>query len=161
MRAHAVHAREIAASTEVVFAEIVALGTPADRIWPAPRMPFRRSAGEPVVGVTRERHGIIRAVLVALEPGRHMVWRARQPFLEGTHAFTVTPGARGGSLVEHALDARLAWWFAPIWRFRIAAVHDRIVGALLERLALVCEAPADPARRPGSSDGEPDLPAPG
>jgi hypothetical protein len=141
MRAQVVHAREIAATAPAVFAEIAALGTAGDRIWPAPRMPFKRTPGELVVHVTRERHGIIHAELDAVEPGRRVVWRARQAFLEGTHGFTVTPLPGGGTRVEHSLDARITWWFAPVWRLRIAAIHDRLVGALLDRLARVCESP--------------------
>jgi hypothetical protein len=141
MRAVAVHVREIAAPPARAFAEIAAMGTAADRIWPVPRMPFQRTPGDLVVGVTRERHGLIRAVLAAIEPDRHLSWRARQPFLDGTHGFKVTPTATG-CRVEHALEVGLTWWAAPIWRLRIGALHDRIAIALLAQLARVCEGEA-------------------
>jgi hypothetical protein len=138
MRVQSVHTRDVAAPAGAVFAELVALGTPADRIWPSRRMPFVRTPGELVVGKTRERHGFIRAELDTFEPGRRLIWRAHQPFIEGTHGFTVTPLPRGGCRVEHALEAVVPWWFAPIWRLRIAAIHDRLVPSLLKRLAAAC-----------------------
>ena len=96
-------------------------------------MPFERTPGPLTVGVTRERHGIIRAVLDELDHGRKMVWRAELPFLKGTHGFGITETA-DGCRVEHLLDAEVAWWFAPVWVLKVRAIHDRIVERLLERL---------------------------
>jgi hypothetical protein len=40
------------------------------------------------------------------------------------------------------VDACVAWWFTPISRLRIAALHDRLIMALFDRLAPACECPA-------------------
>ena len=133
MRVQNRHARAISRPAEEVFGALEGLGTPADRIWPVASMPFERTPGPLTVGVTRERHGIIRAVLDELDHGRKMVWRAELPFLKGTHGFDITETA-DGCRVEHLLDAEVAWWFAPVWVLKVRAIHDRIVERLLERL---------------------------
>ncbi len=130
------HARAVSSPAEEVFSSLAALGTSYDAIWPAPSMPFERTPGPLAVGETRESHGIIRAVLDELDPGRSLLWRAEQPFLKGTHGFEVTPSAVGCQ-VEHVLDAHLSWWFAPVWRFKVEAVHDRIIERLFDRIESV------------------------
>ena len=130
-----VHQRRIQRPLREVFGELVALGTAGDRIWPEPAMPFRRTEGPMRVGVTRERHGGIRAVLEDYRENECIVWRADLPFLRGTHAFEVRDLGNGTTLVKHAVQAKLPWWFAPVWRLRIGALHDRILEALLDRLA--------------------------
>ena len=127
------HAREVARSPAEVFAALEAVGTEHDRVWPVPSMPFERTPGPLRVRETRERHGIIRAVLVELEPERTLVWRANQPFLKGTHGFEITETATGCH-VTHVLDAHLAWWFVPVWVCKVRAIHDRILERLLEGL---------------------------
>ena len=127
------HAREVSRSPSEVFAALEAVGTDDDTLWPAPSIPFVRTPGPLRVSETEERHGIIHAILVELEPGRSLVWRADQPFIKGAHGFQITP-AGTGSRVEHVLDARIAWWFVPIWMFKVRAIHDRILEQLLERL---------------------------
>lgn len=127
------HARTISRPAEEVFGVLEGLGTPTDQIWPVPSMPFERTPGPLRVGVTRERHGIIRAVLDDLDQGRKMVWRADLPFLKGTHGFEITETATGCH-VEHLLDAEVAWWFVPVWVLKIRAIHDRILEKLLARL---------------------------
>jgi len=129
------HERQVQRPLPEVFGELVALGTPQDRIWPEPRMPFRRSEGPMRVGVTRERHGGIRAVLDVYRENERIVWRANLAFLRGTHAFEVRDLGNGSTLVRHEVRAELPWWFAPVWRLRIGALHDRIVEGLLDRLA--------------------------
>ncbi|MGB5809327.1 MAG: hypothetical protein WBG86_02280 [Polyangiales bacterium] len=133
MRIRNVHTRSINRPAADVFRDLERLGTEEDTVWPAPSMPFQRTPGPLRVGETRERHGIIRAALNELEPGRKMVWRADQPFLQGTHGFELTETASGCS-VEHVLQANLSWWFAPVWIFKIASVHDRIIEGILDRL---------------------------
>ncbi len=127
------HAREVARPPSEVFAALEAVGTENDTVWPAPSIPFERTPGQLRVMETKERHGIIRATLVELEPDRSLVWRADQPFIKGTHGFEITE-TDAGCHVTHVLDARLAWWFVPIWMFKVRAVHDRILERLLERL---------------------------
>jgi len=134
------HARTIPRPAEEVFDSLARLGTPDDSLWPAPSMPFQRTPGPLAVGVTRESHGIIRAVLDELDPGHKLVWRADQAFLKGTHGFQVTSTLTGCE-VEHVLDADLAWWFVPVWGLKVRALHDRIVERLLDRV----EAAAQPA----------------
>jgi len=140
MHIHNKHARKIPRPAAEVFDSLAELGTSTDSLWPAPSMPFERTPGPLTVGVTYESHGIIRAVLDELDPGRRLVWRADQSFLKGTHGFQVTPTATGCEL-EHVLEADLAWWFAPVWRLKVRAIHDRIVERLLDRV----EAAAQPA----------------
>lgn len=133
MRIRNVHARSINRPAADVFRDLERLGTEEDTVWPAPSMPFQRTPGPLRVGVTRERHGIIRAALNEFEPGRRMVWCADQPFLRGTHGFELTQ-TPSGCYAAHVLEARLSWWFAPVWVFKIASIHDRIIEGLLDRL---------------------------
>lgn len=127
------HARLIARPASEVFRELATLGTAEDRIWPAPSMPFERTPGPLRVGVTRERHGIIRAVLEEVVPNRKLVWRADQRFMKGTHGFEIIETPAGCRAV-HVLDGDLAWWFVPVWMLKVQRIHDRILERLLERL---------------------------
>lgn len=129
------HERIVSRPLPEVFDELVALGTTADRIWPDPKMPFRRTDGPLRVGVTRERHGGIRAILDSYELNQRIVWRADMGFLRGTHSFEVQEVGTGPTLVRHSIRAELAWWFGPIWRLYVSGVHDRIMEGLLDRLA--------------------------
>lgn len=129
------HERLVSRPLPEVFSELVALGTAADRIWPEPNMPFRRTDGPMRVGVTRERHGAIRAILDAFEVNERIVWRADLSFLRGTHGFEVREVGGGFTLVRHTVRANLAWWFGPMWRLYVGGIHDRIVEGLLDRLA--------------------------
>jgi len=130
------HARAVALPPSKVFAALEAMGTENDSVWPAPSIPFERTPGPLRVMGTKERHGIIRATLVELEPERTLVWRADQPFIKGTHGFEISE-TENGCHVTHVLDARLAWWFVPVWVFKVRAIHDRILERLLERLETV------------------------
>jgi len=127
------HARLIARPASEVFRALAAVGTEDDRIWPAPSMPFERTPGPLRVGETRERHGIIRAVLDELDPDRRLVWRADQRFMKGTHGFEITETATGCRVV-HVLEGDLAWWFVPVWVLKVRGIHDRILERLLQRL---------------------------
>lgn len=129
------HERLVPRPLPEVFSELVALGTSADRIWPEPKVPFRRTEGPMTAGVTKERHGAIRAVLETFEENRRIVWRAELSFLRGVHAFEVQAVEPGYTLVRHVVRARLAWWFAPVWQLWVSAIHDQIVEGLLDRLA--------------------------
>lgn len=129
------HTRRVSRPLPEVFEDLVALGTAKDRIWPEPAMPFRRTDGPMQVGVTRERHGAIRAVLDAYDVNKRIVWRAEHSFLRGTHAFEVQDAGAGVTLVRHEVRADLAWWFAPVWHFSVSRAHDRIIEGLLDRLA--------------------------
>jgi hypothetical protein len=127
------HARLISRPASDVFEALEAIGTEGDPIWPAPSIPFERTPGPLRVGETEERHGIIRATLHELERNRRFVWRADQPFVKGTHGFELTE-ADTGCRVVHVLDAKLAWWFVPVWILKVRGVHDRILERLLDRL---------------------------
>lgn len=135
MRIEVDHHRVMHRESSEVFADLVAMGTPDDAIWPTRRMPFIRDPGPLRVGVTRERHGAIRAVLDEHVPDERILWRARTRFIEGSHGFRVARLKDGNTRVTHTLRARAPWWFAPIWAGWMARMHDRIVIALLERLA--------------------------
>jgi len=142
MYVHVVHERLIEAPPGEVFAELEALGTAGDRIWPSRSMPFVRTPGAMEVGVTRERHGPTRAVLDGYEPERSIVWRAEVPFLDGTHSFRLSPTEGGATRVAHDLEIDTRWWFSPVWRLSMGQAHDRIVGALLDRLERCAGTPA-------------------
>lgn len=133
MRVLNTHARLIARPASEVFAALAAVGTEGDQLWPVPSMPFERTPGPLRVGTTKERHGIIRAVLDELEPNRKLVWRADQPFIWGTHGFEITEVDQGCH-VSHVLEGHVAWWFAPVWALKVRAIHDRILERLLDRL---------------------------
>jgi hypothetical protein len=135
MRLLNIHERLIARPLPEIFGELAALGTAADRIWPDPKLPFRRAAGPLRVGATWERHGTIRAILDSYEPNRRIVWRADLSFLRGTHTFEVRQAERGLTLVRHIIQADITWWFAPVWRLYVSGIHDRILEGLLDRLA--------------------------
>lgn len=133
MRIKNEHGRSIARPPREVFEALERVGTDDDSIWPAPSIPFERTPGPLRVGETKERHGIIRAVLDELDADKKMVWRADLPFLKGTHGFEITETPTGCD-VAHVLDAKLAWWFVPIWVFKVRGIHDRILERLLDRL---------------------------
>lgn len=50
------HERTVNRPVAAVFGDLVAMGTSDDRIWPMPKMPFRRTDGPMTVGTTKERH---------------------------------------------------------------------------------------------------------
>jgi hypothetical protein len=129
------HERILVRPLAAVFNDLAALGTDADRIWPDPTLPFRRTEGPLRVGITRERHGAIQAVLDGYAVNKHIIWRANLSFLSGTHTFEVQDVGNGCTLARHVVRARLAWWFAPLWRLYVGRVHDRIVEGLFDRLA--------------------------
>lgn len=135
MRVVNIHERLVSRPLAEVFDELVALGTAADRIWPEPKMPFRRTDGPMRVGITQERHGALRAVLDTYEVNQRIVWRADLSFLRGTHSFEVQEAGRGSTLVRHVVRIELAWWFGPVWWLYVSGVHDRILEGLLDRLA--------------------------
>jgi hypothetical protein len=139
-----IHERTIPRSPASVFDDLEALGTDRDRTWPEPRMPFHRTPGPLAVGATRERHGAIRAILESHEPERRLIWRATVSFLRGTHGFELRRVDDATTVVVHRLDIDVPFWFAPVWRWKIARIHTRIVEALLDRL----EAAAPRADRP-------------
>lgn len=143
-----VHVRSIARSPNEIFDDLERMGTDRDTVWPAPSMPFTRTPGPLRVGETEERHGIIRAVLDEIALDQKLVWRANQPFIDGTHGFEITETSNGCE-VSHVLDAEIPWWFVPAWLLKVRAVHDRILERLLDRLEL---APEQHVRRP---DAEP------
>jgi hypothetical protein len=128
------HERRLRRPLREVFADLAALGTAGDRIWPEPAMPFRRTAGPMQVGVTRERHGGIRAVLETYRENEQITWRVELPFLRGIHAFEVQQAGEGATLVRHEVRAELSWWFGIVWRLHVGRLHDRILEALLDRL---------------------------
>jgi hypothetical protein len=130
-----IHERTIPRSQASLFADLVAIGTPEDRTWPEPRVPFHRTPGPLVVGVSRASHGAIQTILEEYQPDQKMVWRATVSFLRGTHGFELRRIDDTTTQVVHRLDIVVPFWFAPVWRFRIARIHTRIVEALLDRLA--------------------------
>jgi len=133
MRIKNEHARSIARPPREVFEALERVGTDDDSVWPAPSIPFRRTPGPLRVGETKERHGIIRAVLDELDTDKKMVWRADLSFLKGTHGFEITETANGCH-VRHVLDGEVAWWFAPVWLFKVRGIHDWILERLLDGL---------------------------
>jgi hypothetical protein len=110
------------------------MGTENDRVWPDAAIRFRRSAGPMRPGVTTEKHGFINATLCAYSNNEHIVWSADLPFLKGTHGFYLSSRSGGETTVRHVLSARLVWWFIPVWYFRVAGIHDRIIEGIFDRV---------------------------
>ena len=77
------------------------------------------------IGVTRERHGAIRAILDTYEVNQRIVWRADLTFLRGTHSFEVQEVGSSSTLVRHVVRANLSWWFGPVWWLHLRGIHDR------------------------------------
>lgn len=133
------HERLVSLPLLEVFDELVALGTPADHIWPDPKMPFRRTDGPMRVGVTRERHGAFRAILDTFEVNERIVWRSDMRFLRGVHSFETQEVEGGFTRVRHIVRINLPWWYGLIWRFYVSGIHNRIMEGLLDRLASLHE----------------------
>lgn len=110
------------------------MGTAQDSIWPEPSMPFQRTAGTMRIGITKEKHGMIKATLSEYVENQRIIWQAELPFLSGTHGFYIESGEKDETIVTHLLSVHLRWWFIPIWYFRINSIHNRIIEGILDRL---------------------------
>jgi hypothetical protein len=125
MRIHNAHERVVDGTPE----QVAALVADFDAIWPvdiarAPRY-FGDGvyAADPMVWEEVARADAARAFRVIHPPG-----------LEAEHWFEVreTPT---GTLVRHVISGEARAAFADLWRNRLEAIHDRILEALLDRVA--------------------------
>lgn len=148
MKIENIHSRDIQAPAAEVGALVDGLGSEDDRLWPTRRWPLLRFrlSGPLAVG-TPARHGAIRYVVEAYEPGRRLIFRLEPGVgLEGIHGFEVEPLGERRTRLTHMIHGRvgpkrLAWW-AVIRRY-----HDEVVEDLLdqaERAAGGAEVPDRP-----------------
>lgn len=130
-----VYQRYIAAYPAEVGALLDSVGTPEDRLWPAPprdAMVLRHPDGPSLRVGARGGHGPIRYRVEAHDPGRRVLFRlAGGAGLDGWHALTVEPAA-GGSLLRHELQVRprgLARLVVPV----VLSMHDCYVEDAFDR----------------------------
>jgi hypothetical protein len=143
MKIENIHSRDIPAPAAAVAAVLDSLGSEHDRLWPSKRWPpLRFTLAGPLAVGTPARHGSIRYVVEAYEPGRRLIFRfAPGVALEGIHGFEVTPLGADRTRLTHVIDGRvgvkrLLWW-AVVRRY-----HDQVVEDLL------AQADAEAAGRP-------------
>jgi hypothetical protein len=121
-----VHERLIPRPAAELEAALDTLGTPEDRLWPAPPWPpMRLRAG-------RGGHGPIRYSVTERAPGRlAFAFEPTMP-IRGGHVVTVEP--RGdGSLVRHELSGTLRGIGWLVWPLAIRLLHDALLEDLLDR----------------------------
>jgi len=125
MKIHNAHERVVDATP----GQVAALIADFDAIWPediarAPRY-FGDGvyAADPMVWEEIARPGAARAFRVIHPPG-----------IDAEHWFEVRR-APTGTLLRHVIAGEAGPEFAERWRDRLAAIHDRILEALLDRVA--------------------------
>jgi len=135
MRVENIHSRDIPATAADVDAVLDSLGSEHDRLWPSRRWPtlrFKRSG--PLAVGTPARHGSIRYVVEAYEPGRRLTFRlAPGVGLEGIHGFEITPIGARRTRLTHVIRGRvgtrrLLWW-AIVRRYHDAVIEDLLAQA--------------------------------
>jgi len=125
VKIHNVHERIVAGEP----GQIARLIGDFDEIWPEHVARAPRSLGDgvyaagPMVWQERTRPGAARAFRV-IHP----------PELDAEHWFEVRP-APTGTLVRHVVAGEAQADLADAWRRRIEPIHDRILEALLDRIA--------------------------
>jgi hypothetical protein len=135
MRVENIHSRDIPATAAEVGAVLDSLGSEHDRLWPSRRWPtlrFKRSG--PLAVGTPARHGSIRYVVEAYEPGRRLTFRLTPGGgLEGIHGFEITPLGARRTRLTHVIRGRvgtkrLLWW-AVVRRYHDAVIEDLLAQA--------------------------------
>lgn len=137
MKINYAHERVVAGTTD----QVAALVADLDAIWPTDISRAPRYFGDgvyaasPMVWEEISRADAARAFRV-IHP----------PELEAEHWFEIRE-APTGTLLRHVISGEARAEFAELWRTRLEAVHDRILEALLDRVA---EAAVTFTRREGS-----------
>jgi hypothetical protein len=125
MKIDNVHERVVAGAPD----RVAQLIDDFDEIWPAPIACVPRHLGggvyavAPMVWEEITREGAVRAFRVIHPPG-----------LDAEHWFEVRPSPHG-TLVRHVVAGEAHSELDDIWREQLEPVHDRILEALLDRLA--------------------------
>ena len=139
MNIHNVHERVVRALPE----RVASLVADFDGIWPEEIARAPRYFGDgvyvvdPMVWEEIARPGAARAFRV-IHP----------PELEAEHWFELQ-AVPGGTSLRHVLAGEARSGFADLWRDRLEAIHDRILEALLDRVAASA---VTSTRREGSRD---------
>lgn len=134
MNVRNVHERRIAAPLARVGALLEHLGGPSDRLWPRESWPPMRREGPWQAG-TRARHGPVRYIVEAWEPGRRIRFRFIRPRgFDGTHEFSVQ-AADGGALLRHELVMRARGWALLSWPLVFRPLHDAVIEDGFDRAA--------------------------
>jgi hypothetical protein len=134
MNVRNVHERRIPAPLPRVGALLDGLGGPSDRLWPGDRWPPMRREGSWETG-TRARHGPVRYIVEAWEPGRLIRFRFTRPRgFDGIHQFSVEE-AEGGTLLRHELVMRARGWALLSWPLVFRPLHDAVIEDGLDRAA--------------------------
>jgi hypothetical protein len=125
MRIHNTHERVVGATPE----QVATLVCDFDRIWPEHITRGPRYYGDGVYAA---------APMVWQEIVRADAARAfrvvHPPELQAEHWFEIRQ-APTGTLVRHVIAGEARDEFADLWRTRLEAIHDRILEALLDRIA--------------------------
>lgn len=128
------HHRVMSLKKEDAFILLEDMGTESDKIWPEPKIPFKRTPGQMEVSKTKESHGIIKASLIEYIQNERIVWQADLPFLKGSHGFYISTESDGKIKICHVLEAKLSWWFKPIWILKVRKIHDAIIEGVFDRM---------------------------
>jgi hypothetical protein len=125
MKIHNAHERVVDAAPE----RVAALVADFDTIWPDHIARAPRYFGDGVYAA---------APMVWEEVARADAARAfrviHPPELDAEHWFEVRETA-AGTLVRHVIYGEARGGFADVWRNRLEPIHDRILEALLDRVA--------------------------
>ncbi|MET9696119.1 SRPBCC family protein [Streptomyces sp. NPDC006529] len=129
-----VQERTIDAPATEVGALLDRLGTPDDRIWPAPAWPPLVLDAGPAVG-SRGGHGRIAYAVVAYEPGRRIRFAfAPGRGLDGHHEFVVIPQGPERCRISHVARGRLEGRMRLLWPLMIRWLHEALLQDLFDNL---------------------------
>lgn len=127
-----VHSREIPAAAADVGAVLAGLGSDDDRLWPSDRWPtlqFRLQG--PLEAESPARHGPVRYMVDAYEPGRRLTFRFMPRLgLVGTHGFEIEPLDGRRTRLTHTLRARVEPRLVPLWPI-VRGYHDALIEDVL------------------------------
>ena len=137
-----VHQRLLHAPPARVGALIDALGSPADRLWPAelwPRMKFDRPLAVGAIG----GHGPIRYTVEAYTPGQSVRFRLTSPRgFDGWHGFEVLDATSVHCVLEHRIEMQARGRGIALWSLAIRWLHDAAVEDVLTQAQRALGLPA-------------------
>ncbi|MET9468856.1 SRPBCC family protein [Streptomyces sp. NPDC006544] len=131
---HNFQQRTIDAPATEVGALLDRLGTPQDRIWPAPAWPPLVLDTGLAVG-SRGGHGRIAYSVAAYEPGR----RVRFAFapglgMNGYHEFLVTPDGPTRCRISHTAAGRMEGKMRLMWPLAIRWLHEALLSDAFDNI---------------------------